>query len=131
MNLQLGFFPDFKGADSVLLEGCPLSIEGLGNALSTFAASEDHCLPIHNLTTVFPHHSVQLFAVRSPPTSATLSLPGFAWQFSNDELPAIQAKLRDLAQRSSGHHYFALAGSTAQLIVSVGEYGESWWNAHG
>lgn len=131
MNLQLGFFPDFKGADTVLLEVSPLSIEDLANALGTLSASEDHWLSIHSLATVAPDHSVQLFAVFTEPTAAVPNLPGFEWKFSIGELPAIQAKLRELARSQSGHQYFALSNSVAQLIVSVGEYGESWWSAHG
>ena len=131
MNLRLGFFPNFKGIDSVLLDGSISSVEDLASTLAVFTASEDQLLPIHSLATVAPHHPVQLFAVRSVPSAAGFNLPGFVWQFSAGESPAIQAKLHELARSASGHQYFNLAGSTAQLIISVGESGESWWRTHG
>ena len=55
---------------------------------------------------------------------------GFRWRCSPAELPAIQARLLALAMSGSGHCYFALAASRARLIVSVGEYPETWWHKH-
>ena len=47
MNLKLGYFPQLKGADTVLLEGTPDGIRLLSKWLKEFVASTQPELPIH------------------------------------------------------------------------------------
>ena len=128
MTLQLGFFTDFKWSDSVLLTGTPSDIENLSSVLGQFIESPEQQLPIHKLATIAPSHPVQLFAQR---ISQKLVSPNFTWLCTHESLPDIQAKLLALVHSSNGHQYFDLEGSDVQLIVSVGEYSDSWWQAHG
>ena len=131
MDLHLGFFANFNGSDSLLLEGSSLGIENLVSVLCAFMYSAEESLPIHTLASVASRHPVQLFATRVLQRAVVSEPPRFAWQLSSGELPNIQEKLLELAHSPSGHQYFDIVGSSAQLIVSVGEYGESWWRAHG
>lgn len=126
MKLKLGFFAEFKFGDSVLLEGTPTDIALLARRLGEFAASSDSELPIHRLASVSARHPVQLFA-----SHIDRGTGGFFWLCSTAEISAIQEKLETLSSAAAGHQYFSLAGSAAHLIVSVGEYGESWWQQHG
>jgi len=124
--MQLGFFPDFKGRDSVLLEGTSKDVAFLSEQLGEFVSSNLSQFPVHALANVSQQHPARLFAIRS----AAASAPGFCWLCPPTELSAIQGKLAALAESKVGHQYFDLAGSNAQLVVSVGEYGEVWWQAH-
>jgi hypothetical protein len=125
VNLNLGFFPEFKGADSVLLAGDPSAIAELSNLLGSFVASSQSELPIHGFARVSPRHATQLYASRSEQPASM-----FRWLCSSASLPDIQGKLTALASSGKGHHYFSLVASPVQLIVSVGEYPHSWWRAH-
>ena len=131
MSLQLGFYENFKFEDSVLLEGTASDIEQLAACLDAFASSQESTLAIHSLASLAPNHPAQLFVSRSIPSSPPQDAAQFYWLCSSLELPAILGKLQPLVTSGSGHQYFSLLGSSAQLVVSVGEYGPSWWQAQG
>ncbi len=114
------------GADSVLLHGTPPEINALVPRLYEFLASPLDEWPIHEHALVSSHRPVRLFASRFGMTSRS----GYRWRCSPAELPSIQAALQALAVSGSGHTYFMLAGSTARLIVSAGEYPDTWWQAN-
>ena len=127
MNLKLGFFPQFKGTDAVLLAGDLEGITELSNALGSFAVSSQNQLPIHGFASISHTHPVELYASRSNEPGVL----GFHWLCSPEVLPSIQGKLAALTVSGKGHHYFNLVASPVQLVVSVGEYSQSWWLAHG
>jgi hypothetical protein len=123
MTLRLGFFTDFKGADTVLLHGTPHDVLALAERLATSPSLSLTPLALHELAIVAPLHSVRLFVGSG--TSPTAGDP--LWSCSPSELPSIQASLSALAAGCPAHQYFALVNSAAQLIVSVGEYDDEWW----
>jgi hypothetical protein len=125
MSLHLGLFHQFKGADTVLLSGTPNDVAELSAHLRAFASSDALDWAVHDIAHVSIHNPAQLFACRTPQLHAT----GFVWVCSPESMSAIQGKLQALASSGSGHQYFGLLGSSVQLAVSVGEYGESWWSA--
>jgi len=131
MNLCLGFFENFKSEDSILLAGEPSDIELLSSRLGSFVDSQESSLLINNLAWVSPSHPVQLSVHRSNPGSPSQQASQFGWLCSVDAYPTIRGKLQALIESGSGHHYFNLIGSQARLVVSVGEYGKSWWQEHG
>ena len=123
-GMRLGFFTQFAfGDDCVLLCGGPEQLRALATRLSEFVVSSLEEWAVHSHALVSPRCPAHLFASRSGFSSST----GFRWRCSPAELPSIQGMLQVLAASGSGHQYFDLAGSTAQLIVSAGEYPESWW----
>jgi hypothetical protein len=126
-ELHLGFFPQFKGTDTVLLESTARGIAHLSLRLNQFVASSEALLPIHNLATVSRRHPVQLFASRSEHHE----VEGFQLSCSATQFSTMQGKLTALVSAASGHQYFNLLSSPVQLLVAVGEYGPSWWQAHG
>ena len=127
MSLHLGLFQRFKGTDTLLMSGTSADISDLSARIGEFAASDAAILPIHDMARVSAHNSAELFASRTPHSQAT----GYVWLCSPDLVPAIQGKLQALASSGPGHQYFDLLDSSVQLMVSVGEYGESWWSRHG
>ncbi len=131
MTLHLGFFPDFKWSDSVLLSGTTHDIENLSLALGKFVESKEQQFPIHNLASIAPRHQALLFAQRATEEPHHSNPAQFSWQCTSSSLSDIQAKLLTLVRSNNGHQYFDLEGSDTQLIVSVGEYNDSWWQEHG
>ncbi|GAB3357578.1 hypothetical protein GCM10027430_27020 [Lysobacter tyrosinilyticus] len=124
MSFQLGLFHLFKGADTLLLSGSPADIADLSARLGEFAASDAPDWPVHSIAHISARNPAQLFASRISQPQAT----GFVWLCSPESMPAVQGKLQALASSGSGHQYFDLFGSSVQLVVSVGEYSESWWS---
>jgi hypothetical protein len=126
VNLRLGFFPQFKGADSILLAGEADDIARLSGALVSFVASSQDQLSIHGLAAVSALHPAKLYATHSTEPSGS----DFRWLCSPATQSTIQGKLAALAMSGKGHQYFSLIGSPVQLVVSVGEHPPSWWGAH-
>lgn len=123
LGLRLGYFPAFRGAESVLLHGTAQQINSLVPRMYEFLAASLQEWPVHEHVLVSRRCSAQLFLSRLGMSGAT----GFRWRCSPAELPSIQARFQALAVSGSGHQSFELAGSTARLIVSAGEYSEAWW----
>lgn len=126
LGLRLGFFQGFQGGDSVLLHGTPLQINALVPRLYEFLASPLDEWPVHEHAIVSRRCPVRLFASRMGMSRRS----GYRWRCSPAQLPSIQSMLQALAVSGSGHQRFELAGSTAQLIISAGEYPDAWWQAN-
>jgi hypothetical protein len=127
--LRLGFFPSFKGSDTVLLSGLPEDIEQLSAQLIPVVSGVKPALALHELATVALNHPVTLVATQS---SSPLRGPHvFSWVCDANSQSDIKAKLGSLAGSGKGHQYFELAGSATTLMVSVGEYSDDWWQSHG
>lgn len=114
--MRIGFFPKFKNSDCVLLSGTALEITNLSAQLV-----DSSVLKLHEVATVSIRHPVQLLASRQANRAVA------TWVFSSADIE----KLGALAQTGKGHQYFELTGSTATFMVSVGEYDDTWWSAHG
>ena len=131
MTLRLGFFTDFKWADSVILSGSPDDIQSLSFELGKFVVSSKQELPIHNLASVSNRYPAMLHVRQEKHHSQKSNLMQFTWLCSSLVLPDIHVKLLALTHAGNGHQYFDLQGTDLQLIVSVGEHSDAWWQAHG
>jgi hypothetical protein len=127
LPMRLGYFQDFKGAETVLLAGTPDSIAELSLALANFVESGESELELHSLVSVSPPNSVRLLAS----SVSTTAYPGaYVWLCNASTLPSVQAALGALAADRGGHQYFELQLSQAQLMVSINEYADTWWAEH-
>src|SRR5271169_5207139 len=118
-EMKLGYFTRFAhDNDVVLLQCTPDGFRTLTALLGEFVRSHHEEWPVHNFAFVSGKHQVKLFASRSDSSSSS----GFRWRCSHAELPSIQGILKALGASGSGHQYFDLAGCSAELIVSAGEY---------
>lgn len=124
MSLHLGLFQQFKGTDTLLMSGTAADVTDLSVRLGVFVASDAAVLPVHEIARVSARNSTELFVSRTPDYRAT----GHVWLCPPDSVPVIQGKLQALASSGLGHQYFQLLDSSVQLMVSVGEYSESWWS---
>ena len=117
MSRRIGFFEDFKGSDTVLLSITAPQASILARELETFAASGSRSLTIES--DEIPGHRTTLVAVRECGSGEG---NGFRWLCGPAQVVEVAAKLRALGNARKGHHYFELCHSSAQLMVSVGEY---------
>ena len=124
VQLHLGFFDNFKGGDKVLLSGGAADVAAVAALLERFVRSGEQSLAIHEHVLFAPRQSVPLFAVAAASTETS----GYSWLCNSQTLPDIMDKL---ALLDFGHQYFDLLGTTVELMVSTGEYGREWWQAHG
>jgi hypothetical protein len=123
LGIRLGYFPAFQGADSVLLHGAPHQINALVPRLYEFLASPLQEWAVHDVAVVSRRHPARLFASKLGVSGTS----GFRWRCTPAEIPSIQAMLQTLAVSGSGQLDFALAGSTARLVISAGATLETWW----
>jgi len=124
--MRHGYFNNFKGANTVLLSGLYTEIADLNAQVRTFAQSERTEIALHDFATVSSRHPAHLILSKQPTSSA-----GFHWVCSIVELVTVQAKLSPLILGEPGHQYFDLVQADTQLMVSVGEYDDTWWLHHG
>jgi|GEM_PF-3382414 len=123
--MNLGYLENFKGDNIVLLSGAAEDIKLLSSKLAEFVKSGESEWPIHPIASISVTHSLKLWASRGG------TGVGFRWLCSAEEFPTIQEKLEPLANGGAGHQYFPLSRSSAELMVSVGEYDADWWKHHG
>ncbi len=125
--LHLGLFKQFKGEDTLLLSGTPGDIADLSARLEEFSASGASDLAIHSFAALSPDKPTELFACRTPQTRQ----PSFVWLCVPDSLAATQSMLQAMSCSVVAHQYFDLYRSSVPLLVSVGEYSDSWWSGAG
>jgi len=126
--LRIGFFPNFKNADPVLLAADAEGIHVLLDAIARAIANPSEPIPLHELARVSAKHPASLYvavnaeAVRSVPANTYyLDVSG------NARLNVVDL-LEPLTESSPGHQFFDLNPKPTILVVSVGEYDGSWWD---
>jgi hypothetical protein len=121
-DLAIGFFHDFRGADTVLL-AC--STAGVAKLRGLLASPPAVPLALHSFAEVAKNHPAALFA------SADAANPGrFTWLAGSDALPNVHVALNSLALAQHGHQYFDLVGVETKLLVALNEYDSSWWSTN-
>jgi len=63
-----------------------------------------------------------------PKTATVQATTGdFVWRLTANDYSDLDAKLEALENVAAGHQYFPLPGTPSELMVSVGEYSDHWW----
>lgn len=120
-ELLLGRFPEFKGAETVLLSCTRF---GVGNLVAYLQPALFRPVGVHEIAEVSQSRPTGLFVAAAPIKGApTLVVDQL-------ELARVSEKLRVLAHADAGHQYFDLVGAPATLLVSLNEYDEEWWRTH-
>jgi hypothetical protein len=83
MSTRLGYFPEFKGSDTILLSCAPEEVVALRASLSA-AMANGSIVAIHDLAEVSARYPVRLLLC---PTAATptLGTGDFVWRLSESE----------------------------------------------
>jgi hypothetical protein len=123
----MGFFPNFKGADSVLLAADSEGIQFLLDAIARAIANPAKGIPLHEFARVSAEHPASVYvavnskAIRFVPANNTYYL-----DVSGEARLNVEALLEPLLG-APGHQYFDLYPRHV-LVVSVGEYDSFWWD---
>jgi hypothetical protein len=129
--LRLGLFDNFKPENNrtILLSGDGRDMGTLVALLDPVLSGRQESVTLHDRISVTPNHPVKIFAVRSLPEKPTTG--EFFLLCSADLSLEIRDKIEPLMNAQDGHQYFDLAHKAGTLMVSVGEYDDSWWTTHG
>jgi hypothetical protein len=123
--MRLGYFEDFKGSHTVLLSCSAREVAELRLALRN-AMDSNKALAVHQMSDVQVRKQTRLFLG----TASAPSIDGsFALRLDRTEFENVDSMLEALEGASAGHQYFSLPGEIT-LMLSVGEYDDSWWDRH-
>jgi hypothetical protein len=129
--IRVGFFEDFKGADTLLVD---VDREGL-NALIAWlqtVTSSGRKTAINHCPGAVVQSGLHVDLSRVPNDTRLVRTAGsaFVWQRSEEGWAEV---IDQLAAMESGacHQYLEAPTDDVQVMASIGEYGDSWWRRHG
>jgi hypothetical protein len=134
MHIRLGYFENFKGADTILVCGDEDGLQWLADNLRTLEDSNAKPVNLHLLPFAQVCQGVQLTA---NPVDREFGVrrigaePSFSWHHSEEGWLESAEKIEVVARGSHGHCYLGeTAAGEARVMVSKDEYDEAWWEDH-
>jgi hypothetical protein len=125
--LRMGYFPNFKGADSVLLAADSEGIRFLLAAIARATADPAHAVPLHESAQVSAKHPASVYVALNIKSMRRVAANAYYLNVSGNARLNVEGLLEPLAEASAGHQYFDLYPRHV-LVVSVGEYDSFWWD---
>jgi hypothetical protein len=129
-SIRVGFFEDFKGEDTLLID---VDAEGLSDLIAWLrdVMSSDRKVLLSACPGVSLQADLRVEVFRSRDDAGLLRTAetAFIWQRSEDGWTDI---VELLAPMDSGacHQYLEGPRDDVHVIASIGEYGDEWWNRH-
>lgn len=127
--IRVGFFEDFKGADTLLIdvdrEGLRDLIAWLRDVMSSGRKSWLSDCPGVSLQSGL---CVELECVLHDAGLLKTAETEFVWRRSQDGWMEIVEKL-DVMEGGACHQYLDGPRDAVQSMASIGEYGHGWWNS--
>jgi hypothetical protein len=116
--LNVGLFPDFKGADTLLFWGDALGVAELRASIAELS---------RGLTSTITISDVSISVGEHAPQSSELSRTsnGLAWVCAPNVLGRVEELLAGLDGAASGHQFIESTGLADQVIVAKNEYPET------
>jgi hypothetical protein len=130
-SIRIGFFEDFKGADTLLLDVDQEGLKALIAWLQT-AASSGRRIAISHCPDALVQSGLQIDLSRGPNDRGLVRTAGteFVWQRSEEGWAEVIDKLAAM-ESGACHQYLEGPTDDVRVMASIGEYGESWWHGHG
>jgi hypothetical protein len=125
--LHLGLFPGFRDLNAVLLAADSEGITTLFEALTRTMANATKPVAIHEIASVAHKYPVRLFLTGDRAIPSVVPPNTYHWVVTEESTRTVMGLLEVFRGTTAGHQYFDLVPSAASLIVSVGEYDDSWW----
>jgi len=116
--LQADLFPDFKGADTLLLWGDADGMADLHIAIAALSRGDMSQFRIKGDGDLF----IKLAESDDRFSELSRSGNGLEWACSRAVLVEAEAMIAGLDEAPSGHHYMEISGHAGQVIVSKAEY---------
>ena len=130
-SIRVGFFEDFKGADTLLLDVDHEGLKALIAWLRT-ATSSDRKTAINHCPGTVVQSGLHVDLSRVPNDRGLVRTVGreFVWQRSEEGWAEVIDKLAAM-ESGACHQYLEGPSDDVQVMASIGEYGDSWWRRHG
>jgi len=129
-SIRVGFFEDFKGADTLLLD---VEHEGLNAliALLQAVASSGRRMKISACPGSVVQSGVAVDLLRTVGDTGLVRASGteFVWHRSEDGWAEVIEKLAAM-RTGACHQYLDGPRDAVRIMVSIGEYGDAWWQRH-
>lgn len=128
--MHVGYFEDFKGRDTLLIEAGVEALRELQGMLESLASGRLKRLVIHKLPAAQIHGTVELRAVCGQhDRGAQRDGAGnsFLWEHTREGWRDAAEKLATLRAPGAGHQYLGAEEDAVVVLVAKGEYGEDWW----
>jgi hypothetical protein len=127
--IRVGFFEDFKSADTLLID---VDSEGLHTLISWLleVRSSGQKITISDCpgAVVQAGLRVELLRSRDDRGIARTAEGMFVWQRSQDGWTDI-VELLEAMKAGAGHQYLDGPRDEVQVMSSIGEYGDGWWKS--
>ena len=130
-SIRVGFFDDFKGADTLLID---VDVEGL-HALIAWLRDviwSGRKVVLSDCSGVTFQSGLRVEVVSSPEDTGLVRTGemAFVWQRSEDGWTDVVEKLAAM-DTGACHQYLDGPRDDRQVMASIGEYGDAWWRLHG
>lgn len=116
--LNVGLFPNFKGADTLLFWGDAQGIAELRGSIAELSGGRASTITVDGVSV-----SVSKRDLQSSELSRTSD--GLVWVCAPKVFVEAEALLAGLDDAASGHQFIAVTGVADQVIVSKNEYPET------
>jgi hypothetical protein len=123
----MGFFPNFKGADSVLLSADSEGVRFLLDAIATVTDHPTNGIPLHEYARVSAEHPASVYVAVNPGAISFVPANTYYLDVSGNLRRNVEGLVKPLVDLSAGHQYFDLYPRHG-LVVSVGEYDSFCWD---
>ena len=126
-SIRVGFFGDFKGADTLLIDVDAEGLRGLMAWLRNVMSSDRRAL-LSACPGVTLQSTLRVDVFRSPDDIGLVRAAEwvFVWQRSEDGWTDVVEKLAAM-ETGAGHQYLDGPRDDVQVMASIGEYGDEWW----
>lgn len=130
-SIHIGFLPEFKGSDTLLLL-CSLSaLDSLADLARALSSPESVPVAVHSLPNVIAH-AISLEARLSTPDVGIRRFGSqFTWLRSSEGWRNVHDLVLSLRGSKAAHQYLEGPADEVTVMLSVGEYSESVWHRAG
>jgi len=126
-SIRVGFFEDFKGADTLLID---VDAEGLRGLIAWLrdVMSSDRRVLLSACPGATLQSTLRVDVFRSPDDIGLVRAAEgtLVWQRSEDGWTDVVEKLTAM-ETGAGHQYLDGPRDDMQVMASIGEYGDDWW----
>src|SRR6476646_119994 len=131
-QVRAGFFRNFKSSDTLLLEGDNDGLSLLVKVFRTLAAPTTVPIALRDLPFIDIRHGFQvLMSCSQHDLGANFRTASvIVWARSADGWEEVANKVAVLDEHHPGHQ-FVDDLSNITVMISAGEYGDTWWQQQG
>ena len=127
-HIDIGFFENFKGSDTLLVSGDHDALRQLLKAVDALASGDTESLVVSSLPLACAH-GITLVAVTSEVDYGVRRVgTSFSWQRSVTAWKWVREQLVELLQSNQAHQMLDGPNDEVTLLLSVGEYNSGFWH---